>query len=175
MITKRIYQHKRIWSLSNERFEAAVALLAEHERRNAPTLLVGIARGGVRLAHHLAARLQIPATFIMARHNPDDTIESPATGHVTVTDTPTIDPTARILLVDDICGSGATLATVTALLAVPSTRTATLCRNVGAAHHPDAWVWDVADWTVFPWETAPPDVSPRPLPYPHRIRTRSGP
>ena len=34
--------------------------------------------------------------------------------------------------------------------------TVALCRNAGAAHDPDLWLWTVDDWVRFPWEPAPP-------------------
>lgn len=34
--------------------------------------------------------------------------------------------------------------------------TVVLCRNVGATHDPDLWLWTVDDWVRFPWEVALP-------------------
>ncbi|MGH3886285.1 MAG: hypothetical protein ACRDSZ_06910 [Pseudonocardiaceae bacterium] len=31
-----------------------------------------------------------------------------------------------------------------------------LCRNAGAVHEPDLWLWTVDDWVRFPWEPALP-------------------
>ena len=74
---------------------------------------------------------------------------------------------------DDICGTGATLAAVTsalARLAEPGAVlvTATLCRNAGSPCRPDLTVWDdLREWVIFPWEAGPPDGLPvRRLPDP---------
>lgn len=34
--------------------------------------------------------------------------------------------------------------------------TVALCRNAGAAHDPQLWLWTVDDWVRFPWEPAKP-------------------
>ncbi|WP_020501070.1 phosphoribosyltransferase [Sciscionella marina] len=77
----------------------------------------------------------------------------------------------RVLVVDDICGSGATLRRLrhdlTPLLS-PSAQllTAVLCLNTGAATLPDYSIWTVSDWVVFPWEKPPADQDTTPLPRP---------
>jgi hypoxanthine phosphoribosyltransferase len=86
-------------------------------------------------------------------------------------------PGIRVLVADDICGSGATLAAVTRRLA-DSIRpmaftTCTLCRNEGSGRTPDLWVWDVRDWVAFPWEPTPAGETV-PLPAPTSVqRARS--
>ena len=68
-----------------------------------------------------------------------------------------------MLIVDDICGTGATLHAVTSILrelAGPGTRlcSATLCRNAGAPARPGLTVWDdLREWVIFPWEPRPPE------------------
>src|SRR5262249_18918399 len=66
----------------------------------------------------------------------------------------------RVLIVDDICGSGATLHRLRHGLdpwLSPSAEvlTAVLCLNTGASILPDYSVWTVSDWVVFPWEQPP--------------------
>ena len=48
----------------------------------------------------------------------------------------------------------------------------TLCRNEGSSVYPDAWVWDVRDWVVFPWEPHDPGLRTSPLPTPPTVRRR---
>jgi hypothetical protein len=45
---------------------------------------------------------------------------------------------------DDYLACGATIHTVV------------LCRNAGAVHGPDLWLWTVDDWVRFPWERTLP-------------------
>jgi len=63
------------------------------------------------------------------------------------------------LVVDDICGSGKTLATLkeAILTAGKATQvhTVTLCKNAGSDVDPDLWAWTVNDWVWFPWEPRP--------------------
>jgi len=143
----RVFRNARLWRLDAAGFEAAADLIARAEADYEPDAV--------------AKRLCLPTVSMTARHNETDAVRVPATGRVRVDDRGVValPDQARVLLVDDICGSGATLQTVTAIIRGvrrPSLlRTAVLCRNVGATYTPDTWVWDVADWTCFPWEDDP--------------------
>lgn len=172
---QRTFEGKRIWQLTSEALSRAVQLIAAAESPHRPDLIIGIARGGVTTARKLADTLQIPYAIIIARHNADDRLEVPASGHVVLDaeqDLPDITG-KRILLVDDICGTGATLDAVRAVLEdhgpAATVRSVVLCHNIGSPQQPDVWVWDVADWTVFPWETIP-DRPTEPLPLPVAVR-----
>ena len=157
----RVFRNARLWRLDAAGFEAAADLIARAEADYEPDVVVGIERGGRPIADAVAKRLCLPTVSMTARHNETDAVRVPATGRVRVDDRGVValPDQARVLLVDDICGSGATLQTVTAIIRGvrrPSLlRTAVLCRNVGATYTPDTWVWDVADWTCFPWEDDP--------------------
>ncbi|QDY75345.1 phosphoribosyltransferase [Streptomyces qinzhouensis] len=172
----RVFEGKRIWRMSQDAFRAAAALIAANERPFAPELVVGLARGGVPLAREAARILNVPAVEVSARHNVSDLIGIQSTGEVEVDEERLLAAVAgarRVLVADDICGTGATLRVVTTLLAAAGVeaRTAVLCRNEGAAGFPlDVWVWPVADWTCFPWEAPPPDGSTL-LPHPQRVHT----
>jgi hypoxanthine phosphoribosyltransferase len=174
-IPARVFEHKRIWQLEQAAFEAAAALIAAAERPHQPDLIIGIDRGGRNLATALSAHLNVTAVMIRARHNPSDKIALPAAGSVSVDLSPLRNRAAptRLLLADDIAGSGQTLAATSRLLAgqfgTARIRTAVLCRNAGSTQAPDTWVWDVADWVAFPWEP-PPDPPTEPLPFPYRAR-----
>jgi hypothetical protein len=173
-IPARVFERKRIWQLDRAAFAAAAALIAGAERPHRPQLIIGIDRGGRDLAAALSRHLDVPAVMIRARHNASDEINLAATS-VTVDLGPLGDRAApaRLLVADDIAGSGLTLAVTTGLLTGPcgaaSVRTAVLCRNAGSTVAPDTWVWDVADWVVFPWEPPPGDPA-EPLPFPNCAR-----
>jgi hypoxanthine phosphoribosyltransferase len=170
----RVFERKRTWQLDRAAFAAAAALIAGAERPHQPQLIIGIDRGGRDLAAALSRHLDVPALMISARHNASDEINLAATA-VTVDVGPVGERAAssRLLVADDIAGSGQTLAMATDLLTrqrgAASVRTAVLCRNAGSTVVPDTWVWDVADWVVFPWEPPPGDPS-EPLPFPNCAR-----
>ncbi|MFF2226987.1 phosphoribosyltransferase [Streptomyces globisporus] len=172
----RVFQGKRVWAMSQDAFLAAAALIAAHEKRFAPDLVIGLARGGVPLARETARILRIPGAEIRAQHNVSDLVGIQATGEVEVDEAALRAAAAsarRVLIVDDICGSGATLTAVTHLLTDSGVeaRTAVLCRNDGARFPVlDTWVWPVADWVSFPWEAPPPPGS-TPLPRPCQVHT----
>jgi hypothetical protein len=154
---QRQFDHQRIWELSRPVFEQAAVLIAEA----APPadVIVGIARGGVPLAELIAGRLGVPAVPLRARHNLSDDIYLPASGDVQIAsdEAAALAPAVtgrRVLLADDICGTGATLTTVLdrmQALHPAEVRTAVLCRSEAAAFTPDAWIWDTRDWVIFPW------------------------
>lgn len=156
-VVERVFEHQRIWRLTQDAFESAAALIADQEPR--PDVVVGIARGGVPLANVLAVRYGVPAVEVTARHNRSDEVYLPATGQVELPTEPDAALTTyrgvRVLLVDDICGTGSTYRTVvpwlTGRLAPAEVRTAVLCRSKAAGFTPDTWVWDTLDWVVFPW------------------------
>lgn len=153
------------------------AVLREH---GSVDHVIGIAEGGAAPAQVMASALGVPALSVRARHNASSATYQQATGTVHLD----LDPltralngkrlTGRVLLVDDICGSGATLHRVThdlAPLLSPSSQvlTATLCLNTGATTLPDYSVWTVSDWVVFPWEKPPADGDTEPLPVPTEV------
>ena len=163
----RVFDHRCIWLLGEDAFTRAADLIADHERSYQPELVVGIARGGLPLARRVARQLAVETVEVAARHNASDAAYLQATGQVELAEPAAHLPAAgaRLLVVDDICGTGATLAAVTSLLtrcAPAMLRTAALCRNAatdGTAHVPDVWVWRLRDWVVFPWEPPPRDRS----------------
>ncbi|MCM3920307.1 phosphoribosyltransferase domain-containing protein [Frankia sp. AiPs1] len=153
----RVFEHRRIWRLAQDAFTSAAALITEREPT--PDVVVGIARGGVPLAQLLSAHYEVPVVELTARHNRSDEVYLAATGQVELPQEPdgalAAHREARILLVDDICGTGSTYRAAVRWLEthlVPAAvRTAALCRSEAAAFTPDTWVWDTLDWVVFPW------------------------
>jgi hypoxanthine phosphoribosyltransferase len=179
----RWFRRQRILGMTPPTYEHAVRLLAAAaEQRFTPiSAVVGIANGGLAPASDIGGALAVPDYRLTARHNPTEAIYTEATGHVTVD----LDPlaaaldgqplTGTVLLVDDICGTGATFTAVLPALRVhlepdAEVRTVALCRNAGSSVNPDLWVWTVDDWVRFPWEhPAPPDMTIEELPMPDRV------
>ena len=157
---RRHFRRRRLFDITPEAYETAIEILAEATIRWAPEAIVAIAAGGSRPARDLANRLDADLLWeVSAQHNPCHETFCDPTGAVAVDGTPPVElaQRARWLLVDDICGSGATYHAVAAHLyprAGPGVtiRFVTLCRNEGAVVEPDWWVWSVDDWVRFPWE-----------------------
>lgn len=166
---QRVFAHRRILQVTPEGYLTGVRLLAETARlRHGPiTAVIGVASGGLAPAQSLGALLTVPVYRIDARHNSTDALYTQATGHVTHDVRRLASALAgrrlagRILLVDDICGTGATFhalrpALDSYLASCATVHTVALCRNAGAVHEPDLWLWTVDDWVRFPWEPALP-------------------
>lgn len=101
--------------------------------------VVGVAHGGRPLAERLARALRLPVLIVQATHNRTNDVCVPASGDVHVRASASlrrVRPGSRLVIADDICGTGATLAAVsealTAQLAADVVATVTLCRNRGA-------------------------------------------
>ncbi|MFB9729684.1 phosphoribosyltransferase [Haloechinothrix salitolerans] len=168
----RVFEHQRLWRLHSSAMLQACDLLATTARQlttsahlDEVSAVIGIAHGGTTPARRIAARLGVQAHIIRASHNATDAPYSPATGTVTC-DLSSWQPSTptrlvgTVLVVDDICGTGATFTAVLDALrprTEPDTRflTCALCRNHGAPIPPDLYCWDVADWVIFPWEDIP--------------------
>ena len=161
-MTGRVFDHGFAWQMTEHQAAAAAQRLADEVAQlGRVDEVIAIARGGIRPAHAIAARFGVPVRTVRARHNPDDALYAEATGNVACDVIRPVSLRGRILVVDDICGTGATLRAVTGELArhaTPGTTlaTATLCRNAGAEVMPDLTVWDdLREWVIFPWEPQP--------------------
>lgn len=183
---RRVFEPRRLWAVTPSALAEACRLLAEtaHQQLGPISCVIGVANGGLIPATLIATSLMVPGHRVAARHNPTGQIYLPASGKV-ICDLTDLGPalsrhtSGSVLVVDDICGTGATLDAVLTQLqvhAAAGTRfsTATLCRNLGAPSPPDLYCWEVADWVVFPWEASPPAGQPAtPLPVPSKVITRA--
>ncbi len=174
----RVFDSIGVLRLDEDALHTGIEVLAATQAVAPPDVVIGVARGGTPLAQALATRLYRPVVAVCASHNHGDTVRQQATGLVDLDVTAATDLAhgLRVLLCDDIYGTGATLGAVSAaldVLIVPRRiQTMTLCRNEGAAAHPDLWLWDVRDWVVFPWEP-PAATSPiGTLPPRYQVRSR---
>lgn len=177
----RVFHRHRVWELTEPVFAFGANMLAyaARDRYRSISSVVGIAQGGVRLATTIADILAVDCHRVQARHNTSDAVYQQATARVTcdVTALAAQQFTGTVLLVDDICGSGATFRAVMACLAPhlepgAGVVTVALCRNLGARTPPDLWLWDVGDWVIFPWERdRVGQITTVPLPQPSIVRS----
>ncbi|MFE6611510.1 phosphoribosyltransferase [Amycolatopsis sp. NPDC057786] len=179
---QRDFDHHQIWRVTPEALHHAASLLTDAVLRDHSSVerVIGIANGGVPPAHLIASTLRLNARIVRARHNTSDDAYQQATGTVSLDLAPLTRGLngqrlrGRVLVVDDICGSGATLRRVhddlTPLLG-PDAQilTAVLCLNTGATTLPDYSIWTVSDWVVFPWEKPPADHATTTLPPPKKV------
>jgi hypoxanthine phosphoribosyltransferase len=173
-VTSRAFNREFAWQMTASQAAGAAGVLAGAVARGGPVdAVVAVARGGTQPARYIGAALGIPVRTVRARHNPTDAMYAEATGRVWCDAAEAGPIRGRVLVVDDICGTGATLTAVTSALAriaEPGAAlvTATLCRNAGSPCRPDLTAWDdLQEWVIFPWEAGPPDGLPvRRLPDP---------
>lgn len=175
----RVFDYTQLWVASESGVSKATRLLASATGAGYGPIgeVIGIAEGGRTPAAAIAAHLDVPIRIVRACHNPTGTPYTQATGQVTCNtgSIPAGSLRDRVLLVDDICGTGATLDAVASALAAPGLRliSCVLCLNAGACMTPDLWVWEVRDWVVFPWETIPDMTLARiDLPIPTEVHIR---
>ncbi len=180
-MTGRIFDHAFAWQMTPRQLTSAASLLADAALSQFGPVdqVIAVERGGIEPARAIASHLGTRLCAIRARHNHTSDLYTQATGQVwcTAAGLPPAAVNGCVLIVDDICGTGATLRTVTSILrelAGPGTRphTATLCRNAGASDKPQLTVWDnLREWVVFPWEPRPPGgTTLRTLPDPRQAR-----
>jgi hypoxanthine phosphoribosyltransferase len=172
----RVFEHQRIWRLDFDVFQWAASALADSIADDPPDLVAGIARGGLPLARTLAGRLNVPMLEISARHYRSDEPYARGRGRVAIgpIDSSKAGDRPKLLVADDMCGSGATYRAVCSALettlAPAGLRTVALCRNTGSTWTPDRWIWDTGDWVVFTTWNEPVEQPTEPLPWPADVR-----
>lgn len=123
-----------------------------------PDVILAIARGGLVPGGYLACALDVPTTCVVrVRRTADDS-------RYAAKQSPVIDEWddriilgSRILIVDDIVGTGVTahalLENLTATgIAEDAVRFASLVRNQQSGFLPHYCAAAIDDWIVFPWE-----------------------
>ncbi|MFF5727167.1 phosphoribosyltransferase [[Kitasatospora] papulosa] len=140
----------------------------------APDVVLGVARGGLPAASHLACVLDVPVlhTVRVRRTRDDAQYAAKQAPELESADLPAVGPGTKVLVVDDIVGTGATAEVVRGHLlglgvAERDIRFAALVRNHRSEYLPDHCPVVIDDWIVFPWEKGwSRTAASRPLPLP---------
>jgi uncharacterized protein len=144
----RVFEQRRLWRLDEPCARSGARLLADAatEFFGRFSLVIGVGRGGWPPAAIVGESLHTRSIGVLAKHNRGDDICQPGDGdvHVDLTKLDGISLRGQVLLVDDICGTGATLSAIRGALVarrgIVAVRSATLCLNEGATAPPDLWV-----------------------------------
>jgi xanthine phosphoribosyltransferase len=118
-----------------------------------PQAIVGIARGGLTLAHCMAEGLNIREVQTLRTELYDGTCKRDA---INVFDTCSFNGLKRVLVVDDIADSGETFKVIIEHLREKykeiEFKTATLFYKKTSVYEPDFWINEADDWIDFFWE-----------------------
>ncbi|MEO5867981.1 MAG: phosphoribosyltransferase family protein [Sphingomonas sp.] len=153
--------------VTHDQFVADVLALAEHLRPDAdwlPSFIIGIGRGGLSPAVYLSHVTGLPMLSVDYSSQVSDFADAPLMRLAARTR-----EGGRLLFVDDINDSGATIGRMRAELAAAgaapgAVRFATLLDNVRSSQRVDYAAREIdrsqtKDWFVFPWEAVAPDIS----------------
>ncbi|MEU7636096.1 MULTISPECIES: phosphoribosyltransferase [unclassified Streptomyces] len=157
-----MWRRDRLLTISWEAMGRMLNGLADDIRASdfVPTVVAGIARGGlppaIALSNQLAIEdfriLGIPRNTSNSRYSErDEAVLNYVVPQRSFSG-------AHVLLVDDIMGDGGTMALAKSTvleLGAAEVRTVVVVRNLGAANTADFQAVEVDDWTVFPWEAPP--------------------
>jgi len=118
-----------------------------------PDLIIGIARGGLTLAHALAEGLNIRDVQTIRTELYDETSKREK---LKIFGECTLGNAKRVLIVDDIADSGETLEAVMQYLACGfenvEFKSSTLFYKKTSIYEPHFWINEAADWIDFFWE-----------------------
>ena len=143
---------KKIYYSYDEFRTDTLQLLQKLPREEFDTI-IGIARGGLTLAHMLSEALGIRNVQSISTQLYDDTQKRDC---ITITETCSLETSKNVLLVDDIADSGETLKALYnhLTLTYPQLhfKTATLFYKQSSVYEPDYWVKEATAWIEFFWE-----------------------
>ncbi|SFV60504.1 Putative nucleotide phosphoribosyltransferase [hydrothermal vent metagenome] len=115
--------------------------------------IIGIARGGLTLAHMLSEALDIRNVQSISTQLYDETKKREC---ITILDTCQLDKSKKVLVVDDIADSGETLQALYNHLTLTYPhiyfKTATLFYKKNSIYEPDFWLKEATAWIEFFWE-----------------------
>ena len=143
---------KKIYYSYDEFRTDTLQLLQKLPREEFDTI-IGIARGGLTLAHMLSEALGIRNVQSISTQLYDDTQKRDC---ITITETCSLETSKNVLLVDDIADSGETLKALYnhLTLTYPQLhfKTATLFYKQSSVYEPDYWIKEATAWIEFFWE-----------------------
>jgi hypoxanthine phosphoribosyltransferase len=143
-----------------------------------PDAVLAVARGGLAAGGYLTCALDVPVMHtVRVRRTADDSRYAAKQQPVVHADAPLgLGAGDKVLVVDDIVGTGATADAVLAFLAGAGVaredvQFAAVVRNHRSGYEPDHCPAVVDDWIVFPWEAARESTDDcRPFPATARVR-----
>ena len=158
----RLFNDENPLLLSEEAYKEALRAFVGHfQTQGEFDGVIAIGRGGLRFGRDLSDLLVTRYLEVFAKINHNDEINQAGEGQVEIPEGAPepfliLPPKCRIILADDIVGTGKTIRAVSNLLSKARSdavfTTATLCRNAGSDYVPDVSAWQVKRWIVFPWE-----------------------
>ena len=138
---------------SYEDFKIDTNTLIKQVKEFNPQMIVGIARGGLTLAHSMAEGLDIREVQTLRTELYDKSCKRDA---LTIFDTCSFKDVKTVLVVDDIADSGETLDAIMKHLQEKYNdiefKSATLFYKETSIYKPNFWVNDANDWIDFFWE-----------------------
>ena len=136
-----------------EDFKKDTNSLIQEVKEFNPSVIVGIARGGLTLAHAMAEGLNIREVQTLRTELYDGNCKRK---ELSVFDTCLFQDREKILVVDDIADSGETLKAIIQHLKnkYPNTKfkSATLFYKKSSVYEPHFWINEANDWIDFFWE-----------------------
>ena len=118
-----------------------------------PSVVVGIARGGLTLAHAMAEGLNIRVVQTLRTELYDGSCKRNA---LSIFDTCNLQEKKRVLVVDDIADSGETLLAIMNYLESKypqiQFKSATLYYKTSSLYQPHFWIHEAKEWIDFFWE-----------------------
>jgi hypoxanthine phosphoribosyltransferase len=157
------------YRMSWDDFGVLMIQLAGQVRRDGfrPDVICAVARGGLMPAGFLAATLEVARMEIVrVRRTVDDRVYADKQlATMDHSSGSSLNPGDRVLIVDDVAGTGQTAALVDDYVRgeAAEVRCAVLAHNPRSSYRPDYRAVEIDDWIVFPWEPASAGVIGRPL------------
>ena len=137
-----------------ENFKNATNTLIEQVKEFEPEAIIGIARGGLTLAHVMAECLNIRSVQSIRTELYDGTDKRDA---ISVFGECKFENVKRVLVVDDIADTGETLSAVMKILTYGNTqiefKACTLFYKRRSECEPHYWLNETTEWIEFFWET----------------------
>ena len=138
---------------SYENFKTDTNILIQQVKPFEAEAIVGIARGGLILAHCISEGLNIRNVQSLRTELYDDTQKRDA---ITIHNNCSFDEIKKVLVVDDISDSGDTLNAVMNELKEKHQdiefKSATLFYKKTSIHEPHFWINEANEWIEFFWE-----------------------